>query len=158
MNDSSFPAAGVSLPDTLAGLVEAAIIDARLLDHGTYVPRHDHWHYSGNPPFCEVCLAGSLIAGRLNIPPDATASPSTFRGEIQAKLNTLNCIRLCIYQRAFITLYGRTPPPHLGEMFLTMPKPLCSYFSGWSEFNGHLDSLERLLPSLRAIDDEAAQL
>ena len=158
MKDSSFQPTGVTLPDTLAGLVEAAIIDARLLDHSTYVPRHDQWHFSGNPPFCEVCLAGCLIAGRLNIPPDAIASPSTFSAEIQTKLNTLNCIRLGIYQRAFFTLYGKEPNTHLNELILTLPKPLCSYFSGWGEFYGHLDSLERLLPALCTIDSEAALL
>ena len=35
-------AATISLPDTMAGLVEAAIIDARLLDRSTYSPHADH--------------------------------------------------------------------------------------------------------------------
>ena len=152
------PAAPVSLPDTMAGLVEAAIIDARLLDHNTYLPRGDHWHYSGNPPYCTICLAGSLIAGRLNFPPDSTASPCTFDAATKSKLNALSCIRLGMYLPAFRVIHKKAPTPHITELLHSLPKPFCSHFNGWVEFNFHLNSLERLLPSFRKIDDEAARL
>lgn len=112
----------------MAGLVEAAIIDARLLDRSTYSPLADHWHYSGNPPYCEICLAGSLIAGRLNFPPDCTASSRSFDSVAEDKLNTLNSIRVGIYLHAFKVIHKKAPTPRISELLRFLPKPLCSYF------------------------------
>ena len=134
------------------------IVDARLLDRSTYTPLADQWHHSGNPPHCEICLAGSLIAGRLNFPPDSTASSHSFDPITESKLDALNCIRLGVYQRAFVMIHKKSPSPLITALLRLLPKPLCSYFCGWIEFNAHLNSLERLLPEFRKIDEEAARL
>lgn len=141
-----------SLPSTLSGLVEAAIVDSRMLDHAIYYPLHANWHHVGNHRFCQVCLAGSLIAGRLNFPSDSTFSSCDFSSATKSKLETLNSIRLGAYQRAFFTFYGISPSQPVIDICLSMPMPICRYFDGWPEFYAHLGSLENLLPSLREID------
>ena len=113
---------------------------------------------SAAPPYCKICLAGSLIAGRLNFPPDCTASSRSFDRVTEDKLNALNSIRLGVCTRAFKMIHKKSPSPRITELLRLLPKPLCSYFSGWPEFEARLDSLENLLPELRAIDKEALRL
>ena len=51
----------IGLPDTLAGLAEAAIADALALDPEIYRPKSQQWH-NPNTEGCVVCLAGCIIA------------------------------------------------------------------------------------------------
>ena len=65
-------------------------------------------------------------------------------------------MRLGYWLKAFELIYQRPPSSAVRESLNAMPNPLCSKFYGWGEFDGHLDSLERLLPALHSIDRDAA--
>ena len=55
-------------------------------------------------------------------------------------------------------IHKKAPSPRITDLLRFLPKPLCSYFCGWIEFNAHLDSLENLLPEFREIDEESTRL
>ena len=147
-----------SLPSTMSGLLEAATSEARRLDHSIYFPRYDRIHEAGRSTHCKVSLAGCLIAGRLDIPSDTTVTSLTFDGPTEDLLDALNCMRLGYWLKAFKLIHRRPPSGAIAARLCNIPNPLCARFYGWGEFNGHLDSLERLLPTLRTIDQQAAQL
>jgi len=161
--------------DKLSDLVELAIADARKLDPETYEPHADRWHQpqrfeGGDGPrtgFCEVCLAGAVIAGRdLTLPRiDATpGSLSQFYGEpvnsfnrpLHARLHALDSVRRGYYRQAAIEIvpvksYDRGEDLRLNEELRDLDRSEFSEFSGWEQFNQFLDDLERrVLPALRA--------
>ena len=68
-----------SLPDTMSGLLATAIDDARQLDRTLYHPRCGEWHTAWEHRPCQVCLAGSVIAGSLGASHHQTLYPNIFR-------------------------------------------------------------------------------
>ena len=148
----------VALPSTLAGLLEAAILDARSLDRNIYVPYHDEWHHASNHNYCEVCLGGALMAGTLNLSPRVTLSPHMLSHETEVKLDALDFIRCGLWKQAFDLIHNRVPSRAISDLLFALPAPPFGNFTGWIEFNAHLDSLEELLPALRNIDQHASKL
>ncbi|MCY4587129.1 MAG: hypothetical protein OXB98_13925 [Bryobacterales bacterium] len=143
-----------SLPDTMSGLLEAAIADARKLDPDIYYPYFEIWHTTDNGT-CTICLGGSLIAGTLQTPPDKTMVPDSFPGDVHAKLDALDSMRLGAWQSAFHRFYGQEPSPSISDRLAYLRRPSCSYFDGWEEFHTFLDSLEKSIEPLRAIELDA---
>ena len=68
----------IALPSTMADLLECAINDARKLNRSSYTPHHGQWHLSGYNIPCEICLAGSLIAGTLRVGANYTVTANSF--------------------------------------------------------------------------------
>ena len=71
------PTGNRMLPDTLHGLLSAAVDDMRSLDRERYVPRWDEWHQPTSD-CCQVCLAGSVLAGTLGVPDDVELHIDSF--------------------------------------------------------------------------------
>ena len=140
-----------SLPDTMSGLLEAAIADARKLDPDIYFPYSELWHTTDNGT-CTICLAGSLIAGTLQTPPDKTMVPLSFPGDVPAKLDALDSMRFGRWECAFHRFYGEEPSPSISDQLAYLSRPFCSYFTGWDEFHVLLDSLEKSIKPLRTIE------
>ena len=145
------------LPDTMAGLLHAAIIDARSLDRTIYNPYFDEWHGDFDLHRCEICLAGSLIAGTLNATPGVRISPNAYPRDINAKLEALDYMRSGMWSDAFRLVYGRKPDSRIESMLRAIASPSNASFCGWDEFDDHLASLEELLLDLRRIDAQVAK-
>ena len=145
-----------TLPDTLSGLLEAAIAAARALDRRLYLPNHNEWHKSSfkddRSIVCEVCLAGSVVAQTLLISPGLTISPSDFQSSVCVKLSAINNMRCGMWDAAYELLYDDNPSIATKNLLQAIPRPLHPTFDGWAEFESHLDSLEKTLPALREID------
>ena len=145
------------LPDTMSGLLETAINDARRLDPNSYRPRSSEWHTATEEGPCEICLAGSLIAGTFNSSPNTNMKPWMFSAETEVKLEALDAMRRGSWLQAFLSLYDRRPARAIQERLCFLPLPSCIDFNGWDEFNAHLDSLESIIPDLREIEADALE-
>ncbi len=143
-----------SLPDTMSGLLESAIADARKLNRKTYFPDSDRWH-TAEKDACAICLAGSLIAGTLQTPPDKTVFPESFTGDVPAKLDSLDCMRLGAWKLAYHKFYGHEPSFALIDQLAGLPQPYSKHFTGWDEFHILLNSLEKAVQPLREIELDA---
>ena len=141
-----------SLPDSMAEVLIATIGDARSLDPNTYRPRSKEWHTATEEGPCEICLAGSLIAGTFNVSPNRTMFPYMFTADTERKLEALDYMRLGKWALAYKTFYGRRPAPPIEERLTFLPLPHNSSFNGWQEFQSHLDSLESIIPDLQVIE------
>ena len=147
-----------TLPGTMSGLLEAAIADARKLDTTLYQPHCQEWHTAWAHGPCQICLTGSVIAGALDAPHDQTFSPRMFKGAIPRKLESLNYMRLGKWILAFKTFYQRFPKIPAARLLYHLPHPDNKNFSGWRQFNQHLDSLESILDDLREIETNEARM
>ena len=149
----SIDGSNAALPQTMAGLLEVAINDARKLDRSIYLPFHNEWH---NPNagsfFCEICLAGSVIAGSLKIAPNLAVSSLAFDKRTEELLDALDNMRYGHWSKAFDLIYNRIPSLQIRDYLQALPEPAHSEFDGWEDFDLHLASLERMLPQLRSID------
>ena len=148
-----------ALPETMAGLLQCAIDDARKLDKAEYYPRHDQWHESRPHPLmsvCEVCLAGSVIAGTLRIPFNHSCTPVAFDSQTSNLLHAIDDMRDANWNYAFIRVYKRSPSFSLQAKLQRIPSATHIHFSGWKQFESHLDSLQKIVPRLREIDSMAA--
>lgn len=144
------------LPCALSELLHTAIADARSLSPDTYVPCSSQWHFASTLGTCQVCLAGSLIAGSLNNSPRFNAEPDMFSDDTDDKLRAVDAMRQGEWTEAYDYLYGEEPSAETRVLLLTLPKPVDIDFFGWRSFKRHLASLEVLLPTLAEIDELAA--
>ena len=142
----------IALPSSMAGLLETAINDARRLDRKTYFPHHGQWHCATDSNSCEVCLAGSLIAGTLRIGANYTVSANSFSTRAKRLLIALDNMRIGHWNGAFYHVYYRHAGASLRKSLKSIPTPNPYHFSSWPNFDCHLDSLEQLLPRLRQVD------
>ena len=144
------------LPNTMAGLLETAIRDARRLNKAVYYPHFEQWHKSlshGLMHLCEVCLAGSIISGTLRASSKESKSPYCFGPRTHKLLLAIDDMRNGNWWCAFVNTYSVHPSESLYHQLRRIPKPDCIEFTGWKQFEQHLDSLETLLPHLRQIDE-----
>lgn len=141
-----------SLPDTMSGLLATAIDDARQLDRTLYHPRCGEWHTAWEHRPCQVCLAGSVIAGSLGASHHQTLYPNIFRGPVQHKLESIDFMRRGKWVLAFKAFYQLHPKISASRQLNRLPRPDNKDFNGWQEFDSHLDSLEEILPDLRQIE------
>jgi len=147
-----------SLPDTMACLLETAIDDARRLDRSIYVPHHDQWHQATNNNTCEVCLAGSMVAGTFEIPPSETVTSDSFDHRTENLLNALDDMRYGYWISAFCKVYDQEPTETLRDELKRIPVPDHGSFVRWDGFDSFLASLELIVPRLREIDQKALSL
>ena len=145
-----------SLPDTMSDLLAAAIADARQLDTNLYRPNNEEWHNTNSRGICQVCLAGSVIAGSLNAPRLRTLTPWMFRGAVHRKLEALDYMRIGNWLLAYKTFHRQFAPIPTSNRLFHLPAPDHIYFKGWVQFRKHLDSLESILVFLRKIEEEEA--
>ena len=143
-----------ALPDTMHGLLAAAIADARRLDRNLYRPHHHHWHLPDDDGLCSVCLAGMSIARTLKWPAGNTARPWDFPEATQHKLEALNAMRCGCWRAAYRVLHQRTATAHTACRLFKLGLPAHLLFVSWEECDLHLKSLESFLPELRLIESE----
>ena len=143
------------LPDTMAGLLETAIKDARSLDRNLYLPAWDQWHDSSIRKSCEVCLAGSIIAVSFQMSPETDIHPVLFSDLTFYKLEAVESMRSGDWWHAFVCIYDHFPNYAAEKLILALDNPLVGEFSGWDDFETHLESLQCFIPKLRAIDKAA---
>ena len=148
--------AAATLPRTIlysmSHLLEAAINDARALDPRIYQPNSIALHSADANEQCQVCLAGSLIAGTLQATPDQSFTPGQFDSNILGNLEALNYMRRGHWVLAFYEFYRYWPRTCIEDRLRQLPKPSNTDFLGWRAFRAHLDSLEAILPELREIE------
>ncbi len=140
------------LPDTLHGLIKTAIDDARGLNRRKYKPRCDEWHCPDDDGRCEVCLAGSILAGTFQCSPKKNYAPWEFPDEMQHKLEALEAMRCGSWLEAYRLVHQRRPPIKIEARLCCLPAPSWAAFDNWRSFNCHLKSLESILPKLRSIE------
>ena len=145
------------LPDTLSGLLAAAIDDARRLDRDGYRPASFRWHCPVEEGPCEVCLAGSVIARTYRSSRSLDILPSMFSFAIYRKLCAIDNMRRGKWLNAYLTLYETPAPLAIEDRLLGLPRPTHVDFKGWLQFNAHLDSLEPIMYELRAIELDASK-
>ena len=150
------PCSQPRLPRSMSGLIEIAIADARSLDRSLYHPKSRQWHSKPLDGPCEICLAGSVIAGTYKSPANSQRFPWFFGIETEIRLNAIDSMRCGQWSQAFFIIYGFRSSASISNRLNALPKPAPIDFDGWSEFHDHLASLEALLPSLREIDAAAA--
>ena len=122
-----------SLPSTLSGLLEAAITDARSLEHSS-----------------------SLIASRLRNPPTTNVDPDQFSDDTGCKLRAVDSMRRGEWHDALSYVYDLQPAGELSARLDALPKPRQTDFYDWACFERHLMSLEQIIPSIVEIDEIAA--
>ncbi|MCY4587939.1 MAG: hypothetical protein OXB98_18040 [Bryobacterales bacterium] len=148
-----------SLPASMAGLLEVAVKDARKLDRSIYLPYYNDWHDADSSHnLCLVCLAGSVIAGSLEIAPSDTVSSMTFDRRTEELLDAIDYMRCGLWHKAFELIYHRTPSLQVLDNLQALSEPSFSTFDSWEDFDVHLDSLESMLPQLQSIDRAVARL
>ena len=152
--DDQFPSNRIphSIGSCMSSLLEAAIKDARSLDRDKYRPLSIAWHQADEDGKCEVCLAGSMIAGTLQSPPSKTLTPYRFSGNTPRLLETVDYMRGGQWVAAFRRFHGRDPGRFSSFRLSELPRPTNTNFVGWHSFRSHLDSLELILPALREIE------
>ena len=137
---------------TLCSLLETAIADARRLDRTQYKPRYGDWHNPNSQGVCEVCLAGSYLAGSLGCSSKSRLAPWDFSSSTQRTLETLNAMRCGAWHEAYRLLYQRNATYDIEIRLIRLPVPFKAHFVGWQEFDAHLHSLESIIPKLRSIE------
>ena len=152
------PPADTILPDTMAGLLFTAVSDARSLDRLQYLPACDIWHAIHNEDFCLVCLAGSVMAGALELPTHLDLAPSMFSDPATNKLQAINLMRIGDWCCAFHKIHGYSPQHGIRARLNELGIPPFSDFQGWDQFDLHLEGLEALIPQLRSIEKDAQSI
>ena len=140
------------LPDILYELLGVAINDARQFDRDRYFPISYWWHRPNDEGHCQVCLAGSLIAGTLEATPDQSFTPDHFDSNVRGNLESLNYMRQGHWLFAFYEFYRHWPRTCVENRLRKLPQPNNANFRCWNTFHSHLDFLESTLPELREIE------
>ena len=142
--------------DTLYGLLETSVADSRKLNRRTYRPHYYEWHSMNDHGQCEICLGGSLIAGTLRFSPHTDLMPWMLPFAARNKLEALDAMRSGDWVNAYRILYQHEPPIRTYARLSCLPHPSHADFIGWRQFNAHLKSLQRIIPKLRKIEEDAA--
>ena len=140
------------LPNSVSGLLETAIEDARSLDRKAYLPHYGEWHSMNDQGRCEICLAGSVLAGTLDYEPGHQVLTYNLELEVQTKIDALNSMRTGDWSSAFEVMHRHPPSQLLLDQLHALPVPAHSEFVGWRNFSAHIRSLERIVPRLRRIE------
>ena len=147
----------LSLPHTMAGLLETALRDAGSLDRDLYNPNYNEWHNPDAGNFCEICLAGCLIAGTLKFDPSSYLTPTYFPNGTARLLDAIDNMRNGQWCKSFELVYNFTPPPRILDYLQSLSQVPHSDFYNWDEFDSHLAALKRMLPQLQSVDRAAAE-
>lgn len=104
-----------TLPNKLSDLILLALKDLTLCEKDpNYGINMNSWHLSScgfeAGEYCQVCLAGSIIAKSLNAPIENSYRPTHFPSTIRYKLEALDAVRLGLPNRALRHL-GREKQP-----------------------------------------------
>lgn len=84
------------LPDKPSDLIDMSLEDLTEVERDPdYQVCMDHWHVARSPRRlpCLVCLAGAVIARRLDVSPDIYCNPAFFGAATRNKLYALDCFR-----------------------------------------------------------------
>ena len=156
--DDPIDGESASLPDTMACLLQTAIDNARTLNRKLYTPHFSKWHQPYFEGCCFVCLAGSFIAGTLEVEPSDRATSRTFNHRTSDLLDAIDDMRRGCWNDAFHRVYRQAAPNELSTRLNEIPKPEHSKFMGWNQFDEHLSSLQKIIPHLEKIDRAALTL
>ena len=158
------------LPDTMHELLALAIADAEKLDRRKYRPDSSKWHApdsklecSGDPissGFCEVCLAGAVIAGTLKCDPVDNMYPSQYDEEgYREKLTALDAMRTGSFILAYDFFYEKDASKEVmseklsnGLVDLECKELVTDRdFRGWDKLASHLESMKKVVPELKRL-------
>ena len=141
----------VTLPDKLSELIRVAAADARGLSRDVYHPHYLSWHspiLAEDDTFmdrvsrlptarCQVCFAGSLLAGLESVKPDELWMPGRTSISFAAKMHALDWARNGSFMRA-VECLGYMADDDMNARY---PMPCDIEFEGWDEFDRFLDSI-----------------
>ncbi len=150
-------------PGKLSELLELAIADARRLDRTRYTPMWMTWHRPRHTDGkCMVCLAGSVIAGTLGCPTEASIDIATHENKDpesttitdaawRRALWALDSAREGDWLDAFRALHDGYPEGELYEAVEALPAPAHTEFNDWDKLDAHLGSLASRAKQLRQL-------
>lgn len=141
-----------TLPNSLSGLLAAAISDSEAINRRRYLPYYGYWHRPAENGRCEICLAGASIVRRLLFPHRTKVHFGLLSRRIQNKIEALNAMRRGAWDYAYQLHYQRSPSPRTLDRLHDLPTAACRNFVGWRQFNAHIRSLKQILPQLREIE------
>lgn len=141
-----------TLPNSLSGLLAAAISDSKAISRRHYLPYYGYWHRPSENGRCEICLAGASIVQRLRFPHQTKVHFGLLSRRVQNKIESLNAMRRGAWAYAYQLLHQRSPAPETQLRLDALPAPDHGCFVGWPQFNAHIRSLQRILPKLREIE------
>ena len=140
--------------NTMADFLQAAVADARKLTRSLYHPLFGVWHHPNKSGRCEICLAGTFIAGTLRFSSCQFIDITNISGPVSDLLMALDCMRTGDWAVAFYKYYSRNPHPDTELKLYELPAPRCRCFTNWTGFDIHLTSLDAVIPLLREIEQQ----
>ena len=120
----------------LPALMRVAVADAGRLDRSQYHASAFMWHRSRDNQPCNVCLAGSVMAGTLNQDNVETVYPCELPDNTSKAMYALNDMRRGLYKEAFEYLELEAPQ---GVDKIPVPSDKVKNFFGWARFDMLLD-------------------
>jgi hypothetical protein len=102
----------IRLPNAPSALIRLALADLHKVEEDDrYEVDMEEWHWpNSRDGRCHVCLAGAVMAGTLEVPPEDHILPASFALD-GTKLRALNSLRLGYVHHALEHLFGRKPIP-----------------------------------------------
>ena len=137
----------------LPALIRVAVADSNSLDRKKYYPYAYRWHALDHDGDCNVCLAGSVLAGTVGIDRSTESISGYWKGnESLAKVMvSLDMVRQGEYMYAFLNLGWKQEDLPQKINRLRKPSPYLRGFSGWKEYR-------ELLAHLSEIADEMDEI
>ena len=142
------------LPGTLHQMLALAVADARRIDRNDYLPSFGDWHTPKDNGLCAICLAGSVLAGTLEVSPHCQAIPFLRNNAYFRKLQALDSSRCGEWLDAFHFMHRKWPSGITRSRLQSLAAPSHPLFQGWKQFDAHLDSIETFVPLIREIELE----
>lgn len=130
-------------PKKLSTAIGHALTDLKKAEkHSKYDVQMAVWHQPDQGK-CHVCLAGAVMAFRMNVPRNESASPGTFYddNETHTKLLTLEHVRSGHWSDAFSCFYKNKEAPDVPD---DMP-PMPSYSTSPEQFKTALTEVVAIL-------------
>lgn len=131
-----------TLPDKLSDLIDVALEDLTAVEQqpGQYVVRMGVWHVPTIDEGCAVCLAGAVMAMRLDTPRGRAYRPSMFPNDTYHKLVALDDVRVGEVWLALRRFYEGQPLPG-GATKIPQRMPAYSYHGNPQMFRDDLRAI-----------------
>lgn len=146
-------------PTDLPTLVRLACDDYHDLDRDLYEPWYGVWHApaaraDAETDRCEVCLAGAVVAGTLQLAPDTSLDDEDVRlsDDWWSALGALECVRrghwYTLARDGWLT---KAEADHLSGLIVGVPDK--AWFRGWKAADMHVAWARRLADTLAEMRD-----
>lgn len=153
-----------NLPTKPSDLLELAVNSAFSLDPDLYTPDAMYYHAPiRRDRTCHVCLAGSIMAAPMAIPPDQTTTPYTMNTLVATSHENVNRLLAIDNARAgrwetmfkHLSIYKEDYPnlPDVVHDLAAQSRPHEDRnFLGWTQFQRHADHIRTCIAILRSYD------